>query len=639
MALTFIRKDTAPTYVALSTDIDGNDKIEGANIIGGTVFLTDTGKWKIIGSDLVLSDYVIAITTISGGPATTVDQGSGGNFAWKVDGSSVDQPITSTQLPVALDVPSGALPISGAVDMTPVEVVGTVGVTGALTNTEIRATPLPVSGPLTDTQLRNSPVPVSGTVTASGPLTDTQLRNSPVPVSGTVTASGPLTDTQLRNSPVPVSGTVTANGPLTDTQLRNSPVSVSGPLTDAQLRASLVPMTFGDSPAIDAFSRLRISAPKVIFQSSFQYDLQPLLFGQTVVTGGSIAHTPLLSSATLSVNGTNAASMSLQSFEYFKYTPGKSTLILMTQIFGSAVANVRKRAGYYDTLNGVFLEQNGTTDVAFVIRTNTSGSPVDNRVTQANWNLDKFNGTGPSGITLDFSKDMILVMDLQWLGMGRVRVGFDVGGTIIYAHQFLAANTLSVPYMQTGTLPIRWGITNTNASVGGNMIATCSSIITEGLDEAPTGYPFAHAMTSTVSVGATRTPILAIRPAATFNSIINRIPIDFVEYAVLAGNNDIMVELVYNPTLVVTGGWTSANANSSVEYHETIVSATGGITVDTLFIPSSNATKGSISEVSVTRLPLALDAAGLNPTSIVLCATALSSTSACRGRLDWVELR
>lgn len=54
-------------------------------------------------------------------------------------------------------------------------------------------------------------VNVNGTVPVSGPLTDTQLRATPVPVSGTVTASGPLTDTQLRATPVPVSGTVTAN--------------------------------------------------------------------------------------------------------------------------------------------------------------------------------------------------------------------------------------------------------------------------------------------------------------------------------------------------------------------------------------------------------------------------------------------
>jgi hypothetical protein len=66
----------------------------------------------------------------------------------------------------------------------------------------------------------------------SGPLTDAQLRASLVPVT-----TGDLTDGQLRASPVPVSG------PLTDGQLRATAVPVSGPLTDAQLRASTVPVS------------------------------------------------------------------------------------------------------------------------------------------------------------------------------------------------------------------------------------------------------------------------------------------------------------------------------------------------------------------------------------------------------------
>lgn len=106
-----------------------------------------------------------------------------------------------------------------------------------------------VIGPLTDTELRATPVPISGTVTATGPLTDTQLRATPVPISGTVTATGPLTDTQLRATPVPVSGTVTATGPLTDTQLRATAVPVSGPLTDTQLRATAVPVSISGTVA------------------------------------------------------------------------------------------------------------------------------------------------------------------------------------------------------------------------------------------------------------------------------------------------------------------------------------------------------------------------------------------------------
>ena len=94
-----------------------------------------------------------------------------------------------------------------------VNVVNRMNINGAesgiLTNTELRASPIPVSGPLTDTQIRASALSVSG------PLTDTQLRLTAVPVSG------PATDAEIRATAIPVSG------PLTDTQLRAAAISVS----------------------------------------------------------------------------------------------------------------------------------------------------------------------------------------------------------------------------------------------------------------------------------------------------------------------------------------------------------------------------------------------------------------------------
>lgn len=73
-----------------------------------------------------------------------------------------------------------------------------------------------------------NPMPVSGTLAVTGPLTDTQLRATPVPVSGTFyqatqPVSGPLTNAELRAADVPVS---IAN-----------PVAVTGPLTNAQFTA------------------------------------------------------------------------------------------------------------------------------------------------------------------------------------------------------------------------------------------------------------------------------------------------------------------------------------------------------------------------------------------------------------------
>lgn len=133
-------------------------------------------------------------------------------------------------------------PQSVSVAVPPVEFLlnGTETTVSRDTGTPGNSRPLPVinldgsgnvASPLTDTELRATPVPVSG------PLTNAQLRATPVPVS-----SSALTDTELRATPVPVSG------PITDGQLRASPVPVSGPLTDAQLRAVAVPVSVASLP-------------------------------------------------------------------------------------------------------------------------------------------------------------------------------------------------------------------------------------------------------------------------------------------------------------------------------------------------------------------------------------------------------
>lgn len=184
-----------------------------------------------------------------------------------------------------------------------------------------------VTGPLTDTQLRATPVPISGTVVTGG-LTDAQLRASAVPtslvsttVTNTVAVSAaalplpagastsalqstantslnsidtktpalgqalaassvpvvltaaqlstltPLSSVSVSNfpssqavtgtffqatQPVSIAASVAVTGPLTDTQLRATPVPVSGTistggLTDTQLRASAVPVSLAST--------------------------------------------------------------------------------------------------------------------------------------------------------------------------------------------------------------------------------------------------------------------------------------------------------------------------------------------------------------------------------------------------------
>jgi hypothetical protein len=69
-----------------------------------------------------------------------------------------------------------------------------------------------------------------------------------------------------------------------------------------------------------------------------------------------------------------------------------------------------------------------------------TGSVVNTRVAQADWNQDPLDGTGPSGLTLDSSKAQILYMDIEWLGLGTVRTGFIINGAFVPCHNFDHAN-------------------------------------------------------------------------------------------------------------------------------------------------------------------------------------------------------
>lgn len=98
------------------------------------------------------------------------------------------------------------------------------GASGGLTNTELRATPVPVSGSVTVLNPTTNPeTGLAKDLTLTNGTQKTEVTNFP----SSQAVTGPLTDTQLRAVAVPVSGTVSTGG-LTDTQLRAVAVPVSG---------------------------------------------------------------------------------------------------------------------------------------------------------------------------------------------------------------------------------------------------------------------------------------------------------------------------------------------------------------------------------------------------------------------------
>ena len=230
----------------------------------------------------------------------------------------------------------------------------------------------------------------------------------------------------------------------------------------------------------DAFGRLRVSEPYTLFDSQNRFQIDPQF---DTSTSGSATATHLSNESTVAMNVTTTSGDEVirQTKRVFPYQPGKSLLALMTFVMAPTQTNLRQRVGYFGANDGLYLEQNDT-DVRFVLRKSTSGSVDDTEyVTQANWNVDKFDGTGPSGITLDLTKAQILFFDIEWLGVGDVRCGFYSQGKPVIAHIFQNENVKDKVYMKTAILPVRYEITATGAlSSGATLRQICSTVASEG---------------------------------------------------------------------------------------------------------------------------------------------------------------
>lgn len=402
-----------------------------------------------------------------------------------------------------------------------------------------------------------------------------------------------------------------------------------------------------DSPSIDAFSRWRVSNPAYRFDSQMTYQIEPELYDTMVSgAGSSVTHSAAKGLAVLTV-GTGATDYAiLQQHYYSPYSPGRSQAGIPTFRFGSGVANVLKRVGYFDANDGFFLEQNGVTDLAIVQRTNVSGTPDDtNRIVQANWNLDTLDGSedssNPSGITLDIADSQIFIVDFQALYVGRVRIGFDVNGIIYYVHEFLNANLRADPYIRNANLPLRWEIRNSAISAGTTMDAICGSVFSEGgkdLFDIP-GFPWFTSNGITTIGVTTRRPILSVRPKTLFNSITNRGLIIPVAIEVIAQTNPAYVEVVRNGTLT-NASFASVNAQSIAEFDVAATAISGGDSIFGFFAPAgSGSTRVSSSQNLLGKTLLSLAANGTDQDILSIVCTSFAATSTVSGVIDWKEIR
>ena len=342
--------------------------------------------------------------------------------------------------------------------------------------------------------------------------------------------------------------------------------------------------------AADAFGRMRVSQPYTLFDSQNRYAADNQ-FSTSTATGGSTTYLPYESSLSMDVTTTSGSEVVRQSYRCMPYQPGKGLLLLATFVMNAAKTGLRQRVGYFNTANGVFLQQADTT-ISFVLRSNslpTPGTPSDIRtVPQADWNEDKMDGTGPSGRILDLTKNQIFWVDFEWLGTGDVRCGFYVDGRPVICHIFHNDNTQTAVYMQTAILPVRYEITNTGTTTGASaMKQICSSVISEGGFEQISIDHVARRTTSftNIDTAATFYPIVSIRLAS---SALGAVVLPNRTQFLPLGSQNYEVALLKNPTLTGATWAATVPTDSNVEYDvaATAISSVGTI-VQTDYVTSS----------------------------------------------------
>jgi hypothetical protein len=393
---------------------------------------------------------------------------------------------------------------------------------------------------------------------------------------------------------------------------------------------------------LDAFSRLRTSQPTGLFDAQFTYDLQPLLFEQVTTTTDTttITFDDTNRAAEFALaSATDGSTAYMQSYEYIRYQPGKSQQVFVTFNMDGGVASVIKFAGLSNGTNGYEFRMNGTTAQFVILSTTSEGNQT---AAQSAWNIDPMDGTGASGVTMDFSKQQILIIDFQALYAGRVRFGFDVGGRVVYAHEFNNANETTDNYIATANLPVRVGMSCT-ATASATMHFNCSSVISEGGQDDVGGYSFTAEGTGTAASGA-RAHILSLRPNTTLNSITNRTKfvLDSVDILV-TGNWPIEWELCVGQAIGGTTTFTDVNATYSAMEFNTVgaISGTPTIVIASGYTAASAANKSVTSARIANRYPITLNAAGAVRSlgTLTLIATGIGGDSAMRVTFNWHEVR
>lgn len=342
----------------------------------------------------------------------------------------------------------------------------------------------------------------------------------------------------------------------------------------------------------DETDRLRVSLPRCFqrtqsvssspwIQVNFTYGINTDNCNSTLVGTGTV--TSSNAKAIVSSGAAINTSATLSTDRICMCGPGNSVFVIVSAAFGTPVAGNTQLCGAGNSVNGIFWGYNGTS-FGIAIR---SGS-VTTYTPQASFNIDKLDGTGPSGVTLNplfgntyaiqydalgYGQATFLIMTPQASGatQGFAIDDFSVVHRVWFANTSTSLSNVNPQFPCTAVSTNTTSTTATAVSVAG-FCAFIESDIRNTLMHSIDGY---RSITS-----ITLTPILTLFNKTTFNGLTNTstVLIREINVALTGGTRNLVLFAIRDPTLASLGTLVDVSTASCVSYS---ISATATITAGT----------------------------------------------------------
>lgn len=389
-------------------------------------------------------------------------------------------------------------------------------------------------------------------------------------------------------------------------------------------------------PNFSNSNRLKVAPYQSVFFNTFQFGKETDVWDESLVGVGTATHNELSSNVVMEVGSVAGSKVVRQTKNVMRYIPGRSASLTFAIRLEVPQVGIRRRFGLFDDNNGAYFEDDGGT-YAYVIRSNTTGIVSERRVTRDDWNGEKFDGNGYTGVTADATKQQMISINYEWYGAGIVEFAWLMKNETIPSHTFENSNTLDAVWCSTPFLPIRIEIENVTGVAGTHYIYQGSnSLIQEG-------EPEKLGILESVANPITGTTLAA---ANTFYPVVSlRLKSDSLSAVALIrslqtatnDNTNVYWRLIENPTLTGASWTDHPDENSFVQYDTSATAMTDGNIVLSGFTISGGSSLVEVDD----KAALQIGRSGIGTISDIytLACASPNTNKAALAVLNWIEQR